>query len=174
MSWNAGMSLRSFLSVAGLVSATLLAGCGGGHVDLLVPVGGKLLVDGKPLDGVVVTFLPDISENLRGGSGTTDESGAFVVTDLAQNKPGLTPGNYTVTYSRMRLPDGSAMPKVDPANPPPPGLIRVETLPGFLTTPNPKDPTRQVVIPEEGNSNLELNASIKKGPGPSGPPSGPG
>ncbi len=174
MSWSRGVSLRSLLVVPGLVSAAFVAGCAGEPPALLVPVGGKLLVDGKPLDGVDVNFIPEISETNRGGAGTTDDSGAFTVTDFTQNKPGLPPGKYTLTFSRMRLPDGSAAPKPEPNKPVPLGVIRVESLPAFLTTPDPKDPARQVVIPEDGNENLELKASKKKGSGLSGPPSGPG
>lgn len=174
MSWSSGMSLRSLLYVPGLVSATLLAGCAGGSIEQLVPVGGKLLIDGKPLDGVVLTFIPEISENNRGGAGTTDDSGAFTVTDLTQNKPGLPPGTYTLVYSRMRYPDGSAAPVPEAGKPIPPGPVRVEALPTFLTIPDPNDPSRKVEIPEEGTSNLELNASLKKGAGLKGPPAGPG
>jgi hypothetical protein len=162
---SAGTSLRALMCVAGLLSANFVAGCAGQSGDFLVPVGGKLLVDGKPLDGVVVTFLPEISENSRGGSGTTDETGAFTVTDLTENKPGLVPGKYMLTYSRMRYPDGSAAPVPEPNKPIPPGPVRVEALPTFLTVPDPADPSRQVEIPGEGNSNLELKASTKKGPG---------
>jgi hypothetical protein len=174
MSWSRGMSLRSLLFAPGLISATLLAGCAGEPVETLVPVGGKLLVDGKPLDGVVVTFIPEISENNGGGDGTTDDSGAFTVTNLKQNKPGLPPGKYTLIYSRMRYPDGSAAPAIEPNKPIPPGPVRVEALPSFLTIPDPNDPSRTVEIPEEGNSNLELKASLKKSSGPKGPPAGPG
>jgi hypothetical protein len=174
MSWSRGVSLRSLLVVPGLVSAAFVAGCAGESPALLVPVEGKLLVDGKPLDGVDVTFIPEISENNRGGAGTTDDSGAFTVTDLTQNKPGLPPGKYKLTFSRMRLPDGSAVPKSEPNQPVSPGVIRVESLPAFLTTPDPNDPSRTVQIPEEGSSNLELKTSLKKGAGLRGPPSGPG
>jgi hypothetical protein len=174
MSWSTGMSLRSLLVVPGLVAATFVAGCAGQPVELLVPVGGKLLVDGKPLDGVVVTFLPEVSENHRGGTGTTDESGAFVVTDSTQNKPGLPPGKYSLIFSRMLFPDGSVGAPPEPDKPLPPGLIRTETLPVFLTTLDLTDPSRQVVISEEGNENLELKASLKKSSGPKGPPAGPG
>jgi hypothetical protein len=169
MSRSTGSSLRCLLYVTGLLSANFAAGCGGQPNDFLVPVGGKLLVDGKPLDGVVVTFLPEITENNRGGAGTTDESGAFTVTDLTDNKPGLVPGKYKLVYSRMRYPDGSAAPVPEANKPIPPGPVRVESLPTFLTILDSSDPSRQVQIPEDGNSNLELKASTKKGSGLTGP-----
>ena len=109
--WITGMSLRSLLLVLGL-SSLVAVGCGGGgEVEKLVPVGGTLLIDGKPLDGVVVTFTPaEVKKNSRGGSGTTDATGAFIVTHIDQNLPGLSPGKYSLSYSRMRLPNGSAAP----------------------------------------------------------------
>ena len=89
-----------------------VAGCGGAPpLETLVPVAGSLMVNGKPLDGVTVTFIPEIAKNNRGGSGTTGVDGSFKVTDLTQNLPGLAVGKYTVAYSRMRLPNGSAPPK---------------------------------------------------------------
>ncbi len=161
------MSFRSLLVLTGWILALSITGCGV-IPDRLVPVGGTLLIDGKPLDGVVVTFIPEVKVMGRlGGTGTTDSAGAFTVTNLDQNKPGLPPGKYTVSYSRRRLPDGSAGPEnraeADP------GIILVETLPTYLVTPNPKYPATQVVIPEEGNEKLELKASKKMSPALMGP-----
>jgi hypothetical protein len=142
-------------------------GCGG-NSDRLVPVGGKLLIDGQPLDGVVVNFIPDVTVKERlGGTGTTDDTGAFTVTDRDQNKPGLPAGKYTLSYSRRRLPDGSAGPEDRTESGP--GVILIETLPMYLVTPNPKFPATQVVIPEEGNEELELKASKKLSPALMGP-----
>ncbi|MCA9115872.1 MAG: hypothetical protein KDA79_12370, partial [Planctomycetaceae bacterium] len=87
------MSLRSWLCVPGLIAVLTVAGCGGGgeevSIDGLVPVGGTLTVDGKPLDGVVLTFVPETSVNNRGGAGKTDAAGGFTVTHLNQKQPGL-------------------------------------------------------------------------------------
>jgi len=153
------MSLRPLLFVTGLISACFVVGCGGGDggpVEALVPVGGKLLVDGEPLDGVLMTFIPVGSKNSRGGSGTTDASGVFTITDLDQNLPGLPSGKYIIAYSRMRLPDGSAAPEPDPDKP---GIIQIETLPEHLQTP---DENVSVEIPQDGNTKLELKISLKK------------
>lgn len=160
------MSVRAWLFVPGLISAVFAVGCGGGSsgpIEPLVPVGGTLLIDGQPLDGVVVTFIPDIADKERqGGSGTTDGSGAFTIKHLGQNLPGLAVGKYTVACSRMRLSDGSAAPEVKSGSQPDPANIRIESLPVNLTNPNPKDPATQVVIPKDGNLKLELKLSKKK------------
>jgi len=155
------MSLRNLLFVAGLILACFVVGCGGGAgpVEALVPVGGTLLVDGEPLDGVTVTLVPTDSKNSRGGSGTTDASGAFTITDLDQNLLGLPVGKYNPIYSRMRLEDGSAAPKLEAGQEPDPGQIQVETLPQHLQTP---DTNVSVEIPQDGNTKLELEISLKK------------
>ena len=157
------MSLRSCLFALGLISVLSVVGCGGGNsvsIEPLVPVGGTLLVDGKSLDGVVVTFTPESSENNRGGAGKTDANGAFTVTHLNLNQPGLPPGNYTVTYSRMRLPDGSAAPELKEGEQPDPTNVQDETLPAHLTTPTPSA-DNQVKIPMDGNTKLQLEISVK-------------
>lgn len=162
------MSLRSLLFVPGLMLVFSAVGCGGGPSEALVPVGGKVLVDGQPLDGVEVSFIPDVKvKDRRGGTGTTDAGGNFTVTDLDQNKPGLPAGKYTLAYSRRRLPDGSAGPA--PGAAADPGIIRVETLPAHLTVPDPKAPANQVDIPKDGNTKLELKISKNRSAIPMGP-----
>ena len=160
------MPLRTLLFVLGLNSVLCVAGCGNrGSVEKLVPVGGTLLIDGEALDGVIVSFIPDVSKkDSRGGTGTTDATGVFTIIDLDQNRPGLPVGKYTLAYSRRRLPDGSAAPKPEKGAPPKIGVIQVESLPPHLTIPNPKVPSNQVEIPKEGNTKLELKVSKKNAP----------
>ena len=139
-----------------------LIGCGDAPpVETLVPVGGTLMVNGKPLDGVTVTFIPEISKNNRGGSGTTGADGSFTITDLTQNLPGLAAGKYTVAYSRMRLPDGSAPPETKEGVPANPGIIRVETLPAHFQSPDPRSPGSTIDIPAAGNTSLQLQIRAK-------------
>jgi hypothetical protein len=139
-----------------------VVGCGGAPpVETLVPVGGTLMVNGKPLDGVTVTFIPEISKNNRGGSGTTGADGSFKVTDLTQNLPGLAVGKYTIAYSRMRLPDGSAPPETKEGVPANPGIIRVETLPTHFQSPDPRSPGSTVDIPAAGNTALQLQIQAR-------------
>jgi len=150
------MHLRYRLFGLGLMSAFFALGCGSAPPETLVPVTGTLLVNGMPLDGVVITFIPEIAKNSRGGAGTTNVAGAFTIIDLTQNLPGLAPGKYTVAYSRMRLPDGSAASEPAAGQPVDPGMIRVETLPEHLQNPDPRDPSNVVEIPKDGIAGLEL------------------
>jgi hypothetical protein len=163
MIWNTGMHLRCRLFSFGLISSFIAGGCGSGETppESLVMVAGTVLVDGKPMDGVQVTFIPEIAKNNRGGIGTTSADGSFTVTDLTQNLPGLAPGKYAVAYSRMRLPDGSAIPEPVAGQPPNPGIIRVETLPTYLQSPDPRDPSRLAEIPVDGIVDMELGIKVK-------------
>lgn len=170
------MAIRSRSLALGWM-ALCLAGCGGGDgplVEPLVPASGKLLIDGQPLDGVVIYFVPDGKvKGRRGGTGVTNASGEFTVTDLVQNKPGLPVGKYTLYYSRMRKPDGSAAPVPKPGELPDPANIQVESLPAHLTKTDPSNPMYQVEIPKDGNAKLELKASTKNASGLVGPGIGP-
>ena len=155
------MHPRNWLVGLGLMSTCFVVGCGEEPPEILAPVSGKVLVNDKPLDGVTVTFIPEISKNSRGGAGTTGLDGSFTVTDLTQNLPGLAPGKYSVSYSRMRLPDGSAPPEPKEGEPVNPGIIKVETLPTHLQVPNPSDPASVVEIPKDGTTTLELMIRAK-------------
>jgi hypothetical protein len=85
---------------AGALSA--LAGCGGGPKT--VPVSGKVTVDGQPLSGFVISFIPDaekghtaeISCDARLGA-----EGAYSLTtdDRFNVYKGAPPGWYKVTLS---------------------------------------------------------------------------
>lgn len=163
MAWRLGL----------LVSGLLLAGCGGGDgplIEPLVPASGKLLVDGQPLDGVTINLIPDAKiKGRRGGTGVTNASGEFTISDLVQNKPGVPVGKYTVSYSRLRKPDGSAAPPLKPGELPDPANIQIEAFPAHLTNPDPTKPHTQLEIPKDGNSKLELKASTKNASGLTGP-----
>jgi hypothetical protein len=76
------------------VAVVVLAGpgCSGG----LVKVNGVVLLDGQPLEGAVVTFVPVEADKGRSATGTTDKEGNF---QLSTTKPndGVAPGEYKVT-----------------------------------------------------------------------------
>ncbi len=65
--WPAGSGAWLGLVAAGLVAA---AGCGGrGFAE----VAGTVLIDGKPLSGAFVTFVPEGPDAVRGVGSTNDE-----------------------------------------------------------------------------------------------------
>jgi uncharacterized Zn-binding protein involved in type VI secretion len=96
---------------ASLVATTalILGGCSDsttqndGPPDLskLVPVTGTVKVNGKPLAGVVVTFLP---KEWAASNGETKADGSFSL--LTAGKPGAFPGDYKVAMSYLLSTEG--------------------------------------------------------------------
>lgn len=67
----------------------------------LVPVKGTVKVDGKPLAGVVVTFLPP---KWSASNGETDADGSYTL--QTAYKPGALSGEYKVSFSYLVSADG--------------------------------------------------------------------
>jgi hypothetical protein len=76
-----------------LAASAGVAGCGGQGKP--VKVNGVITLDGKPLPGATVTFLP-AAEGGRSASGLTEANGSFNLTTF---KPGdgALPGEYKIT-----------------------------------------------------------------------------
>jgi hypothetical protein len=79
------------------LTALLLAGCGGGG-PALHPVQGKVLLNGQPLKGALVTFHPKGADAVTAVRpvGMTGEDGTFTLTTGA--KDGAPAGEYVVTF----------------------------------------------------------------------------
>ena len=71
----------------------LCAGCAG---QTTTPVEGVVLLDGKPLVGATVQFVPQ--EKGRDATGETDKSGQFVMSTF-KPRDGVLPGSYKVVIS---------------------------------------------------------------------------
>ncbi len=89
--------------------ALFVLGCGGGGSIPPVPVSGKVLVGGKPVEGAVVTFLSQAKEGGRSASGKTDKDGAFKLT-TAKTNDGAPPGEYTITIAKQEMKAGGNAP----------------------------------------------------------------
>ncbi|WP_169978776.1 carboxypeptidase-like regulatory domain-containing protein [Tautonia rosea] len=95
------MTIRSIVvraAVAVTVSiALILVGCGGG--PKLVPVAGIVTLDGQPLEGAEIAFVPVASEGeATSGSDRTGPNGNFQMT--FKGRRGLAPGKYRVLVSK--------------------------------------------------------------------------
>ncbi len=101
--------------------AVLISACGSGQeppkvLAELVPTQGTVTLDGKPLSGATVTFIPeDGQKGTRRASAICNESGVYeLITPIAKMKPeetkGIAPGKYKVTISKYLMKDGSAIP----------------------------------------------------------------
>ena len=83
----------------GCMLSFCFVGCGGGDgFPPPVPVSGKVLVAGKPVDGAAVTFLS--KSGGRSASGKTDKDGRFKLTSV-KTDDGASPGEFAVTISKQ-------------------------------------------------------------------------
>lgn len=106
----------------GLVSLVILTGCSSGDAErpMRVPVTGKVIYQGKPVEGAHVTFVPQ-GQGLNSAFGTTDAAGVFKLSTFEVDD-GAQPGAYAVTISKMVI-EGGQKPGSEPLNtgtPPPP------------------------------------------------------
>ncbi len=106
----------------------LCIGCRGGGSTTDLPVSGRVVLDGKPAGGVLLEFIPTGNTIGVGGHAVSGDDGIFEV--LGRNGGrGLPAGEYRVTASRRRNPDGSpANLKLSPIESP-----AVETLDACFT-----------------------------------------
>ena len=95
------------------VLGTLGAGGCGSAGHTVVPVSGKITLDGKPVAGASITFQPTASEQAKsagpGSGGVTDAEGKFVLkTAEAKPRPGAVLGKHVVRIAgaqAQRAPD---------------------------------------------------------------------
>ncbi len=85
-----------------------LSGCGGSK---LVPVEGVVNLDGKPLEGATVVFLPDGVPG-RPAQGLTAGNGRFRLSTASE--PGAAPGDYKVLVTKTV---GILPPGAEPTSP---------------------------------------------------------
>jgi hypothetical protein len=62
----------------------------------------KVLLDGHPLQGATVTFVPEkfMSSSIKSASGVSDQSGEVTLTAEGERLPGVQPGFYRVQVSK--------------------------------------------------------------------------
>ena len=89
-----------------------LFGCGESDPEVakLVPVSGKVALDGQPLTGATVFFTPHGQTPGTGAFGSTDTEGKYTLMHRS-NQPGIQPGEYIVSFSKLAMPDGSPIPE---------------------------------------------------------------
>jgi hypothetical protein len=121
----------------------------------LVPVGGTVRLDGKPLAKATVTFIPQGATRGFGSEAVTNEAGEFKLKSRRAGD-GAVAGTYKVTISKRLMPDGSEpvfdnkTSEIDsPAK---------ETLP--LTYSTREKTMLTATVPEGGTSTLEF--ALKK------------
>src|SRR5262249_29630685 len=97
---------RQSMRCSMLTTLLALAACGCGGRKGPVAVAGVVLLDGKPVAGATVSFLPT-GETGRPATGLTDGQGVFRLT-TSDKGDGALPGDYRVVVARLvpKAPDG--------------------------------------------------------------------
>ena len=90
------------LSLAAVTGLLVFQGCSSKNTLGTVKVSGMVTLDGEPVGGVTVAFLPNRPEGGRECYGATDTQGRFVLT-IPGTVPGsgAIPGEYIVTFIKM-------------------------------------------------------------------------
>jgi hypothetical protein len=138
------IAVRAIRIVACLAVMGSLMGCGKGPGDAAVKsASGKVTLEGRPLEGARVLFLPDGSTAGFGGMGITDPAGEYQLKGT-RGGVGVPPGEYKVVISRLVKPDGTT--------PPPDAKLAEidarESLPAYYT--NPAITTLKATVTEKG------------------------
>src|SRR5262245_17598964 len=91
--------------VLGHWSLVFLGGCNSASVSGTVPVSGKVTYKGTPVEGAIVTFVPEGKG--RPATATTTAGGAFSLTTV--DSPGAMPGKYKVTVDKVEYGAASSL-----------------------------------------------------------------
>jgi hypothetical protein len=140
---------------SGLISAVFLAaGCAGDSGPRLVPVSGTVTLNGKPLEGAVVTFVPDAANKEgRPGEDITGPEGNYKV--MTSGRSGVVPGKYKVTITKApALPSGPAMEahKDDP----------------FMAQLTAQGPDAEKAAKKKGAESMKIEGQFDRDVGPTG------
>lgn len=84
-------------SLLGLIGLCLLVGCNSASISGTVPASGKVTYKGNPIEGAIVTFVPEGTG--RTATATTAVGGLFSLTTV--DAAGAMPGKYKVTVDKV-------------------------------------------------------------------------
>ena len=102
------MSVSKIVLLLMSVLLCVAVGCGPSADAGLVAAKGQVTLDGTPVSGVTVTFVPQEGVKGRGGFAVTDSDGRFDA--RIGNAPGVLPGKYRVLFERLVTSDGNPVP----------------------------------------------------------------
>ncbi len=105
--------IKSYVWVS-LLTFAMLAGCGSSSGPKTYKVTGTVTMNGKPVEGAVVTFLS--TEKQKDAVGSTNAKGEFKLSTFGPGD-GALPGSYKITITKLDSPAAPA------ASTPPPGTI---------------------------------------------------
>ncbi len=142
-----------------MVCAVALAGCGAHPTIDTHPVEGIVTLDGQPLAGATVTFIPTQEGSGASATGITDSSGKYLLTAVgaglgAEPGAGTLPGEYYVGVVKDAFPD-------DPASRQERDVLALQSSSGDATKPSrPKAMKVTHIVPLKFND--PRKSGIKK------------
>jgi hypothetical protein len=150
------MKSRGFPLILAFLVCLVLTGCGSASdpIPELVPLNGKVAMDGEPIAGVHVIFHPWDGTLGTGASGVTDQTGRYRLLHRTRVE-GVQPGTYLVTFSKLAMPDGSPIPiGKDAAD-----VGAQEWMPARYTDPDNERSAHIITVAETGGTfDFELNS----------------
>ncbi len=153
------MNISFRCSVVAL-SCLVLLGCGDGGPKL-VPVEGKVTLDGKALANKSIMFSPQAGTQGSGAGGTTDGEGNYKLTAVlpgsTESRPGIPPGDYRVMVNEQMAASTTSTGTAEGASAEifATGTVK-SNIPPIYSTPN--SPLLQKVSDTGGKINLELKS----------------
>lgn len=93
----------------------ILVGCGGNDRPSIVPASGIVTLNGEPVDGASLTFVPTAGG--RPGSAITDAQGRYTIKTY-EDAPGAISGEHKVSVIKISGPGADVMQGDAPAAPP--------------------------------------------------------
>lgn len=92
---------QSNTCLLGLFALLLVLGCAEAE-PTLIPVNGKLLIDGKAAGNIMLQAMPDVTKSNTGptSTATTDDQGNFSLATL-DGKPGAVTGAHVITFTDL-------------------------------------------------------------------------
>jgi len=91
--------MKHFYTFVILLVTIFCFGCQGSSLPGLAPVSGVVTLDGNPIDGATVVFIPRDFSTQRNAFALTNTSGSFRMTTVKEND-GVLPGTYIVTVTK--------------------------------------------------------------------------
>jgi hypothetical protein len=94
---------RAFsFGLLGAFCVMINSGCGGS--EKVVSVSGTITRNGKPVPGLVVSFVPEVATETGVSTGETDDNGKYSLTVVKSGKSGAVVGTHKVWVSLPREP----------------------------------------------------------------------
>jgi hypothetical protein len=146
------------------IVALVVAGCE--RMDGRVPVTGRVTVDGQPVEGLRLEFVPSPDGKGNGGFAVSQADGAFAATTY-QFRRGIFPGDYTITASLKQMPTtpepGPDAPMDDVVAWTQARMRAPEKLPARYQNPE-ATPLKTVVGGKQGPLSIEIDSAAQPAP----------